>query len=68
MSVGCAIEKLENVLSPVTVILLQYHDFLGNNVNLLQRYEANSASRARERLLVSVCDTHATSDRHVEAS
>lgn len=57
-----------NILSTVSVISLGQHDAFSNKSALFNGAEADDISNTRVCLLVSMCDTHASTDGNVEAS
>ena len=57
----------EDILGAVAVVALHEHDLLSDGLALLGRAETDDRTKTWVRLLVAVRDTHATTDRHVEA-
>ena len=58
----------ESSLSPVAIVPLHKHDFLGDDYTLFCCNEAQNAPCARVCLLITVRDTHPATCGHVEAS
>jgi hypothetical protein len=60
--------RRKNSLSTVAIISLHKHNLLRDYGSLFWCHEAKNATRAGVRLLVAVCDAHATAYRDVKAS
>ena len=54
-------------LLTISVVSLHQHNLLSDQATLLNRTEANNATSARIRLLVTMRDTHTSTNRHIES-
>ena len=65
--VNCVFQPSVLTILAVAIVALNKHYFLADDVDLISRYVAHHAARSGVGLLIIVSDTHASSDKNVEA-